>query len=196
MQTTPYRFHQFHKPGHAPFESGPHQWTTIVAEFVVPLVKEEKGLIYWFCDEGDHFQLCFASADFKSIEEKIEARRKLMGIVSKSSPADGATVAAAFGGERWIPKDKIGDQAFESGRSELMLRLLHATCQLFISALVQDGSHWKLESNSSSQNPLGSFFESVLHMVSNISKAEFQVHFGYSTSWMPLQSVWSARCHL
>lgn len=202
MKNIPYRFHEFHTPTGSPFDQPASLWTTIVGELIRPVVKQAKEIdgefVYWFCYHGADFQFCFASQNFQQIEAVLDTQRHNLRIRPKTSPTDGKTVASALIGTRWLPADKIGDSSFEAARSELVLRTLHSACKLFIHSLRQDigGNQWRLEPNSSEQNPLGNLFESMLHMVSNLSQAQFDVHLGYATAWMPLRTVQTLRCHL
>src|SRR6266567_2888964 len=113
----PYRFHQFHMPTHAPFDNPQLRWLTFVGGFIAPIVKDEKNLLYWFCNhEGEqspNFQFCFVAEDFERIEKKIEDQKDLLGITSKPPlPPDGARIEFA-GSPRWLAKDKIGNTALE-----------------------------------------------------------------------------------
>ena len=191
----PYRFHEFHTPRHSPFDNPNLLWFTIVGEFIAPIVKEEKDLQYWFCFHGQDFQFCFASQDYKRIEGKIEAQQNSFGIVSKTAPSDGAKIEFT-GGTRWLARDKIGNKLLEEQRAELILSFLHSTCALLIDQLVKEGPYWKIEKNEDSQNPLGNSFESLIHLVSNISQAQFDVDLCYRTAWMISQKLFSLRCHL
>jgi hypothetical protein len=65
-----------------------------------------------------------------------------------------------------------------------------------IDQLVKEGPYWKIEKNEDSQNPLGNSFESLIHLVSNISQAQFDVDLCYRTAWMISQKLFSLRCHL
>lgn len=194
MKDLPYRFFWFVKPTHFPFDQPSLQWTTILAEFIASIVKTRPHLLFWYADEGSNFQFCFASTDYAEIEKSLYQRAQDMGITTFQKPKDGDIVASAFGGTRFSPKEKENDKDFIATRSEYILSVLHSFCRLHISCLVQEGHYWRLESNSDSQNPLGSPFESMFHLFSNISKAEFEVHL--STSWMRLPRGPSARLHL
>lgn len=190
--------HKFNIPTHEPFNNPQLLWFTFVGEFIVPIVKGEKDLLYWFCRHPEDFQFCFVAEDYKSIEEKIEAQKKLCGITTWSPPTNDAGLE--FVGTRWLAKDRIATALMAETRAELVLRFLHSTCELLIDNLVKDGPHWRLERNEDKENPLGNSFESLLHLVSNISQAEFDVHVevAYGTEWMrpAITKMQSLRCHL
>jgi hypothetical protein len=193
---TAYRFHEFVMPTHDPFEPGQSQWPTIVAEFIAPVLSREADTLYWFLNHGADFQLCIASADYARVEAILEKRRLDMGIVPKSFPTNGATLATALGGSRWLADERNGDPALSPKRSELLVRLLHACCNLYTHQLIQKGNHWFLEANTDENNPLGSSFESVFHLIGNLSQAEVEVQLFGATQLMKPTSGGSVRIRL
>ena len=195
--STPYRHHEFFTPQVAPFDTaGPLLWPTLVGAFLRPII-ETTDMTYWFCNHGADFQFCFAHQDYERIEKVIESQKQAYQTTSKTSPKDGATIGTAFRGTRWMAQSKIDDDALAGKRSVSVLAFLHATSALYLDSIVPDGAYWKLESNSDQQNPLGNNFESLLHLVSNISQAQFDVHLLARTAWMPQpQSFGVVRCNL
>ncbi len=132
---------------------------------------------YWFCDHGADFQFCFAHKDYKKVEEVIEAQKKTYRTTTKIPPTDGAIVGAAFRGERWLAKNKMGDDVLASKRSQLVFGFLHSTSALYFDGLVQDGAHWKAEKNDdAAQNPEGSGFESLLHLLCNVTQVPTPIY--------------------
>lgn len=194
MNQLPYRFHEFHTPSQPPFDNPRFLWPTLVGEFVVPIIRGEKNLLYWFCFHGADFQLCFVADNHNRIEEKIEAQKKRLGITSKTKPTEGARLE--FFGNRWLAQEKMGVKDVEEKRAELVLRFLHATCELLIDHLIKDGSYWRVERNVDGQNPLGNGFESLAHLVANISQFQFDLLDGNRTAWMRPQPQGNTRLHL
>ena len=182
--TTPYRFHEFYTPSHPPFEPNGSPWPTIVSEFIAPVFKDETDVLFWFLNHGPHFQLCIASHDYVRIEQNLETRRANFHINTKTPPAANATVATALGGSRWLADNRHGDPALAERRSELLVRTLHAACVLFIDQLVQKNSHWHIELNSDRNNPLGHSFESLFHLIGNLSQTEIEVSLFGATQLM------------
>jgi hypothetical protein len=194
--TTPYRRHEFFTPNVAPFDSaGPLLWPTLVGTFLRPII-EAVDMDYWFCNHGADFQFCFAHDNYKEIEDVIELQKKKFQTVSKAAPMDGATIGTAFRGTRWITEDKIADDPIASKRSGLVLALLHSTSALYFDSLVQEDAHWKIEPNTDKENPLGNNFESLLHLISNISQAQFEVFLSAHTAWMQPPIKPAVRCNL
>ena len=201
--TTPYRHHEFHTPKIAPFNSaGTLLWPTLVGTFLRPIIESAPDMLYWFCNHGADFQFCFAHADYKKVEVVIEAQKKTFQTTNKVPPAEGATIGTAFRGDRWIAKTKIDCDAPAARRSKLVLQFLHSTSALYLDSIVQVGDYWGVErlvdaaENPKSENPLGNGFESLMHLVSNISQAQFVLLDGNRTPWMPPQPAGNTRLWL
>lgn len=208
LAALPHRFHQFEVPTHSPyFDKADCRWPSIVGHFFMPIVRDPAVQAFVFLNHSpNNVELRFASAEYTRIEQEIEKLRISLDIRSKVSPVDGELVSkSAFCGPRWISPEKSGAAEVEQRRSELVFRFLHAGCELFIDNLVRDGDYWRIELNKDAENPLGNSFESLIHLISNFSEAEFDVFLyqtgpsvvSAATAWMqrpvPLGSV---RCHL
>lgn len=176
---TPYRFHQFYMPVQSPFEPGDYQWPTVLAEFVRPALTQYPGVAFWFSYYGSHFQLCLAGSKYAAVEQVLQHRQQLFTIATKAGPTAGATVGTALNGTRWIAQERNPTVADNERRSILLLKSLHAACRLYLDQLVQDPAllgKWRIEHNTDINNPLGRSFESVLHLMSNMSRTTMQVN--------------------
>ncbi len=174
---TPYRHHELYTPVVAPFDTaGTLLWPTLVGTFLRPIIESFPNMPYWFCNHGTDFQFCFAYKDYKKVEEVIEAQKKTYQTTTKIQPVEGATVGTAFRGERWLAKNKMDDGVLASKRAQLVFGFLHSTSALYFDGLVQDGVHWKAEKNDDEQNPEGSGFESLLHLLSNITQVPTPIY--------------------
>jgi len=128
-------------------------------------------MVYWFCNHGSDFQFCFAHQDYKKIEEKIEDQKRNFKTSSKVLPKENMTIGMEFRGKRWISEGKKGIESLEARRSQLVLNFLHSISALYFDGLVQEGLYWKPERNDdTTQNPEGSGFESLLHLLCNITQ--------------------------
>jgi hypothetical protein len=91
-----------------------------------------------------------------------------------------------LGGDRFIGGERTQQRRLE--RAELMTKYLCDTCQLFIHCLQgpdQDG-RFQLEMSDSNQNPHGSIFESVHHLLCNITNVPLRILIsqnGIGTDW-------------
>lgn len=57
-------------------------------------------------------------------------------------------------------------------RAERVVRMLHAASELTLDSLFEDQpSHWRFEKSTDSENPSGSIFQSVAHLIGNMSDA-------------------------
>jgi len=75
-------------------------------------------------------------------------------------------VVADLGSDRFISSDAHYEERAQ--RAQLIAYFIDATVKLMIDALVQDkNGRWSLEQSNHTQNPKGSFFESVHHLLCN-----------------------------
>lgn len=183
---TPYRHHEIYTPAIAPFNTaGALLWPTVIGVFLKPVI-EFTEMPFWFCDHGPDFQFCFAHANYAAVEQVIEQQKQTFNATSKVLPNNGQTVATAFRGTRWIETAKLGDEAKESRRSTRVFAFLAATSALYFDSLVPEGIHWRREHNSDPENPLHNGFESLAHLLANISKFEFELLPNNLTAWMAM----------
>lgn len=181
-QITPYRFYEFEMPSHHPFEPGPNQWPTIVAECIAPVFDGKLDVLFWFCNHGRNFQVCFATDTYQPLDTALVDRMRVMGISPITLPTSGKTIATALAGTRWSGR-KAGT-ASEGRTSELTLRVLHAACELYIDMLFQTEKHWGRDVNLDPNNPRGSAFESIFHLISNFSDTDVEVEILARTPFM------------
>lgn len=199
MRTTPHRFHQFKPPTHGPlFDQPASRWPTFVGEFLAPVVRDSAVEAFVFLDhQPKDFEFRFASKEFKRVEDEMAKRQEELGIESIAKPTnDAETIAAAFGGGRFLAPDKLSSQGARELRSELIFRFLHAGCALYLDNLAKDGARWRIEANfGEGQNPLGNTFESMLHLISNFSGAQFDVFvMQHDPKMLTLATAWMLGC--
>ncbi|HWA27538.1 MAG TPA: hypothetical protein VG734_17920 [Lacunisphaera sp.] len=177
--TTPYRFHEYYTPTQGVFAPGDTQWPTVLAEFIRPALSQQRGVAYWFTYYGAHFQLCLAGSNFAAVEHILQQRQGLFNIATKTAPTAGATVGTALGGSRWYASERNPTAADEARRSVLFVKVLHRACAVYLDQLIQDPGlqgRWRVEHNTDINNPLGRSFESLFHLLSNLSRTRMQVN--------------------
>jgi len=200
---TQYRHREFRTPTVAPFDkAGTLLWPTLVGTFLRPVIESAPDMSYWFCNHGTDFQFCFAHNDISKTDKLLDEQLKKYATTEIADRSKTQTIGTAFLGERWIAKSKINCDMPAARRSKLIFYFLHATSALFLDSIVQVGDYWGVErlvdaaENPKSENPLGNGFESLLHLVSNISQAQFELLNGNRTGWMPPQPAGNTRLQL
>lgn len=195
---TPYRFYEIWVPKRPTYsEDNPHRWPALIGNFILPIVFDKPELLYWFVQEGPWFQFCFATDDavlMKNTEKKIRQVCKERKFRTKKIIRD--TLGSALGGPRWVEKEKIGTDR-EAFRSFLMVQSCSAVCRLYLDSLKFDEkTGWTTELNDDErQNPHKSFFESFMHLIANITEAQFDLNIDVRTNWMPYRRM-KVPCHL
>lgn len=179
---TPYRFYEVWVPKRAPYSDPSTQWASILGEWVLPIVIKHGGDMTWWCvREGRWIQFCFASENPAPIETTIRSVCKAKRFTVKRVLRTG-TAGGALGGERWCAPDLIGTLA-ERQRSVMLLRLMNEVCSLQLHSLTKRGKVWGVERNKDRQNPHGNLFESLMHLIANVTGAQFHVHLMARTVW-------------
>jgi hypothetical protein len=106
---------------------------------------------------------------------------------------------AGFYSVPWVDYDVVGDlgnnrfihdAASENERIErarLVANFIDATLRLMLHSLVEEDGQWKLEPNSdTTQNPKGSFFQSVHHLFCNATNVPLSIRLSIQPSPIPL----------
>lgn len=192
-----YYFYLFEQLGHPVFGHAQHGYPSFIARFIKPIVSKRSGLLYYFERFGTSVQFCFFTDDFETVRNDIDYLCQKLTIVPNQTPApEGSTLESAFGGVRFIGPQ---NNTTAAKRAELVLRCLNAVCELYIDNLVSiGGDQWAVEKNFGEtiednqprrENPLGSNFESLAHLMANITGYEFRVFINAQgearTDWMP-----------
>lgn len=190
--STPYLFYEIWVPKRAPYQ-GPHGWPSICGDFLRPIMASISPYedLAWIAQEGRWFQLCVATPNPREVARLIRYQCKVAGFRVRRI-LRGGTLGGALGGPRWNHPSRLGTQA-EAERSVRLVQAMHCVCQLYVDSLVrvQTGKgrkvayHWQVEPNLDRQNPHGSFMESFMHLVANVSEARFDLLMDVRTGWMP-----------
>jgi hypothetical protein len=192
----PYLFVEIWVPKRAPYNHPEHGWPTIVGDFVKPLADAHPDMRIWFLREGPWWQLCFAASDLHAANKTMRDIARRRGFTIKRY-IRGSNLGEALAGSRWLPRRKQKTCA-EKRRSYLLTDACHAVCAVYMDSLVRRGRHWVVERpQCNRQNPHGNLFESFMHLVANLSDAQFDVQFKVRTRWM--HDDWKelkATCHL
>lgn len=164
---------------------------TFVGRFVKPLLKTGKVKQYWFTRYGGphhrEVRLRLTTDDYESLRPVIEVQIGIEGFTDLADELD-ATVNGNLGGDRFHSPDSSNDSS--ERRGQLMLNFLHALSELFVDSLVgpdADG-RYRQERNADINNPNGSIFETVHHLLCNISGVVTEVElFGYGQNILEAQ---------
>lgn len=213
---SPYLFYEFWVPKRQPYYdcrvnkdrlATSSAWPSICGDFIIPLldrIDKSFGMkpLCWFVQEGPFFQICFSCPSFALIQwskggilierlvreqckiSKFRTKRLLRG-----------NLGGALAGDRW--NNSFGTKK-ESNRSILMVDMMDKVCRLYLTTLIRrKNKTWMTEKNKSRQNPHGNIFESVIHLLANISEAKFDVFVQAKTGWMHEGYQQSkVKCHL
>ena len=200
---TPYLFYEIWVPKKDLYRHPIYGWPSIVGDLIRPLytVEPDEPTLIWYLQEGPWLQLCICPSnllglDVLTIKEwKAIVKRRCVkhGFRIKRLRSDW-TIGSALGGDRWNCKTRLKNKPKQFERSIWLCTLMHYACLVYADSLVQVEAsgkgkkrvpaHWEVEKNCSKQNPHGNLFESVMHLLANMSEAKFDVMLTARTRWM------------
>jgi len=187
-----YYSHVLYFPDSRPFDRPDSRWTSFVGEFVAPLMRNRPEL-YWCSYYGDHARFRVLTDDYSSLQPTLESLRDVLGLIDKGEEKD-LSLVGDLGHERFRAHSSTSTP---ERRAELVLRYLNSASLLLVDNLqrTEDG-YWRLEQSAHRENPLGNNFETIAHLLANMTQFQFDVHFGHLTAWMPPSVLMSFRCNL
>lgn len=183
---TPYLFIEIWVPKRIPY-NGAGGWPCIVGDFVKPVMAALPTALVWTVQEGPFWQLCVAHPSRATAERVV--RRVAKSTRFRIKRILHGKAGGGLAGTRWMTQRAIGTPV-EGDRSILMLRAMDAICRLYVSTLVgirqaDKTVRWTTEVNADArQNPYGSLFESLMHLIANTTGARFTIHLLARTGWM------------
>ena len=187
-----YYSHVLHFPNIKPFDRLDCRWTSFVGEFITPLMENRTDL-YWCSYYGDHARFRISTDDYQSLRPTLESLRDTLGLIDKGEEKD-LTLIGDLGHNRFLAHNT---SSTPERRAELVLRYLNSISLLLVDNIQKtDDGYWRLEQSSNSENPLGNNFESLAHLLANMTQFQFDVDFGHKTAWMIPQPLMKFRCHL
>lgn len=199
----PYYFYQFDLSAHNRFSHAvPTGYPTFLAEVVKPLVARFPTLLYYFQRIPTGVQLCFSTRD-KAVNRALTRYLKMAKVVPSRQPnLQADSLIGAFGS----PGSRFLAQAHHTSphrRALVVLKFLQGICDLYLDQLMPaGGGAWTVENNVHHENPLGNNFESLAHLLANITGFEFEIEVDYQanvrTGWManlPNPVLVTRRCH-
>jgi hypothetical protein len=165
-----YYSHVLNIPHAHPFDNE-HRWTTFLGEFVKPLV-EGREFLFWFSYYGDFARFRIYTEDYNSTELDVLMSR--FGFTYRLDEHGNrieanATLEGDLGGERFLGAERTDVSSTERGL--MVLRLVHAGAQLFLSTLVREGDYWREEICDNANNTYRSSSRSYIHLLHNLTQS-------------------------
>lgn len=145
-----------------------HPWGQDAAHHNVPesfkVVENETEL-------GVFVKLRYRSDDPTAFESQVQQVAKQQGWHVALGNYD---LVADLGTDRFLAQEQGGSQARRLQRAERLAGFLHEALLLALDALVRDGNGWRFERSTHQQNPTGTTFQSIVHLVCNLTDARTQ----------------------
>lgn len=187
-----YHSHILVFPNSPPFDRPEFRWASFVGEFVAPLMNGRTNL-FWCTYYGDRAHFRILIDDYESLQLQLEPLRDSLGLVDTGEQKN-QTLIDDLGHSRFLSQNSKSDSP---KRAALVLKYLNSIALLLIDNVQkrQDG-YWELETSTDNENPLGNNFESLAHLLANMTGFQFDVLLGHQTVWQHLVIHKSLRCHL
>jgi hypothetical protein len=177
-----YYSHVLHFPERKPFDRPDSAYWSFLGELVLPVVRLGLHRHFWFTNYGNHARFRVYTDQYDRLRPTLEARRDALGLVDRGEEKD-LTLVGDLGHDRFLARSRTDKQPED--RALLVLRYLHAIAELVCDNLQQtDEGYWTIEQSMNQENPNGSNFESLHHLLCNSAKVPLFVHMSLWTEWM------------
>jgi len=120
---------------------------------------------------GVFVKLRYRSADPTAFETQVRQVAARCGWHAVFADYD---LVADLGTDRFLAQEQGGTPTRRRQRAERLVAFLHETLLLALDTLVKDGNDWRFEHSTHQENPTGTTFQSVVHLVCNLTDARTQ----------------------
>jgi hypothetical protein len=157
------------------------RWRSFLGEFVRPIANDFPDLLFW-CSEYDGEVRFRVDSDSPEVHKSIETGIKDLKLDFDPTQEEVETLLSDLSKDRFA-NQSLDDSARER-RAKLTLKFLCSTVRLHLDSLIRgDGQYWEYQPTPDQENPLGNNFESLCHLVGNITRFEFVLIDGNRTMW-------------
>lgn len=177
-----YYSHVLYFPNGKPFDRSEFAYWSFIGELVLPVVQRRLHRHFWFTNYGNHARFRVYTDQYEALRPTIEDRSRELGLVDRGEEKD-LTLVGDLGHDRFLAGGRTDKRPED--RALLVLGYLHAIAQLVCDNLQQtpDG-YWTIEQSMNRENPNGSNFESLHHLLCNSAQVPLFVHMSLWTEWM------------
>jgi hypothetical protein len=186
-------YHSIHLkfPATAPFDRD-NWFETFVGDFVKPLLATGLVKQYWFTRYGNNqeheIRLRLTTDDFAALGPIIQQQIQAAGFTDVGDEQN-VTVIGTFLNGRVLSPDAPNPSPDDRG--QLLLNLNHAIAELFVATLIGPDAEgrFRQEKNTDINNPHGSIFETVHHLLCNTTDVVTEVEiFRFGNNMLGVES--------
>lgn len=129
-------------------------------------------------DYGRFVKLRYRSSDAGPFEDELRCLETTHGWHVHTRDYD---LVDDLGSDRYVPTEQLSGLGLQqqhqrrTRRAEGLASFLHLGLLLALDTLVQDGNEWRFEVNDHKENPTKTSFQSMLHLMCNLTDAKFVV---------------------
>ena len=163
------------------------RWRSFLGEFAKPIADTFPDLLFWCSYYYEHAKFRVFRYD-RRVHKLISKRIKALHLRFEKTEELPDTLLSDLAASRFIDQTLGGQGGTQTRRRRrralLTLKFLCATTRLHIDSLVQVGNtYWDYQPTPDQQNPHGNNFESLAHLVGNITRFQFDLVAGSRTAW-------------
>ena len=178
-----YYSHVLHFPMKKPFDRPELAYWSFLGELVLPVIRLGLHRHFWFTNYGNFARFRVYTDKYDKIRPTLENLRDGLGLVDHGEEK-ALTLVDDLGSDRFLARARTDKQPEE--RALLVLRYLHAIAELVCDNLQQNAEgYWIIEESMNRENPNGSNFESLHHLLCNSAQVPLFVNVSLWTEWMP-----------
>ena len=176
-----------------PFHDDTTRYTTWLGEFVKPVAELQLHQQLWFSQYGDHVRLRLFCAphNYARIAQAIDqqmARLALQYHQPHHANEASLTLEDDLGNPRFLTTQKQSTTSLRTQRAKLVLNYLNSIAELVLDNLQRKGNdEWILEQTPDDENPTDYCFDSLLHLMGNMTDVPFPIVVPQlATPWGPV----------
>ncbi len=122
---------------------------------------------------GCFVKIRYRSTDVAAFETDVQTTVDRLGWHAHFADFD---VVQDLGSDRFVPEEQLSlpteeEQGRREQRADLLVSFLYHGLMLALDALVFENNEWRFENNTHAANPTGTTFQSVVHLICNLTDA-------------------------
>lgn len=185
-------------PQQIPWDSQQYRLYTFWGNVVLPVANEQPRSLLWathYNGQSHHFEFRIDTEQPDATNDRVRELCSKWHLKYDDKKIE-SDLKGNLGHSRFLAAEQMDKS--DTDRALLVLKYLDSISRLVVDQLVSvDDNYWRLEKNTDRENPLNNGFESLAHLLANMTGFEFDVILYSGTRWMnPAPPYASLRHHL
>lgn len=172
-------------PQQAPWDQQHYRMYTFWGNLVRPIATDQPTSLLWathYNSQSHHFEFRVNTEQPDATDDRVRELCDKWRLKYDDEKIQ-SDLPGNLGHSRFLAAERNDKNDYD--RALLVLKYLDAISRLVVDQVVPvDDKYWRLEKNDHSENPLGNGFESLAHLLANMTGFEFDVFLTSQTAWM------------